>query len=42
MKNKDGFQNLWNNRIIEVFEQIGRFGCLGFMTFIIHGCGFDI
>lgn len=41
VKNKDGFQNLWNNRIIEVFEQIGRFGCLGFMTFIIPGCGFD-
>lgn len=35
LKNKDGFQNLWNNKIIEVFEQIGRFGCFGFMILII-------
>ena len=36
----DGFQNLWNNKIIEVFEQIGRFGCFGFMILIIPGFGF--
>lgn len=40
VKNKSEFQNLWNNKIIEVFEQIGRFGCFGFMTLIIPGCGF--
>lgn len=40
VKNKDGFQNLWSNKIIEVFEQIGRFGCFCFMTLIIPGCGF--
>ena len=40
LKNKDGFQNLWNNKIIEVFEQIGRFGCFGFMILIIPGFGF--
>ena len=39
LKNKDGFQNLWNNKIIEVFEQIGRFGCFGFMILIIPGFG---
>ena len=40
LKNKDGFQNLWNNKIIEVFEQIGRFCCFGFMILIIPGFGF--
>lgn len=40
LKNKDGFQNLWNNKINEVFEQIGRFGCFGFMILIIPGFGF--
>ena len=40
LKNKDGFQNLWNNKIIEVFEQIGRFGCFGFMILIFPGFGF--
>lgn len=37
-KNKDGFRNLWRNRTIEILEQIGRFGCLAFMVFIIPGC----
>ncbi len=40
LKNQDGFQNLWNNRLVEILEQIGRFGCLGFMVFIIPGCRF--
>lgn len=26
-KNKDGFQNFYHNKFVEVFEQIGRFGC---------------
>lgn len=39
-KTKDGFQNLWNNRIVEVIEQIGRYGCFALMVIIIPGCGF--
>ena len=31
LKFKDGFVNLWNNKTVELFEQIGRFGCFGFM-----------
>ena len=31
IKCKDGFDNKWNNKIIEILEQIGRFGCFGFM-----------
>ena len=27
MKNKDGFENKWSNRAVEILEQIGRFGC---------------
>lgn len=30
MKTKDGFENLWHNKAVETFEQIGRFGCFGF------------
>lgn len=30
-KNKDGFKNYFRNVVIEVLEQIGRFGCLFFM-----------
>lgn len=40
IKNKDDFHNLWGNRIVETFEQIGRFGCFGFMVVIIPNCGF--
>ena len=39
-KNKDGFQNLWSNKAVELLEQIGRFGCFGFMVLTIPGCGF--
>ena len=38
--NKEWIRNSWNNRVIETFEQIGRFGCFVFMIFIIPGCGF--
>ena len=37
---KDGFENRWNNKSIEIIEQIGRFGCLGFMIFNIPGTWF--
>lgn len=30
IKTKDGFENLWNNKAVEMLEQIGRFGCVGF------------
>ena len=40
MKCKGGFENKWNNRIIEALEQIGRFGCFGFMIFNIKGTCF--
>lgn len=40
LKCKDGFENKWNNRSIEMVEQIGRFGCLGFMIVNIPGTWF--
>ena len=33
IKNKDGFLNKWNNKLVEIIEQIGRFGCMCFMIF---------
>ena len=39
-RNKDGFQNLWSNKAVEILEQIGRYGCFCFMVFIIPKCGF--
>ena len=32
IRNKDGFQNHWENKPIEVLEQIGRIGCFGLMV----------
>lgn len=40
IKCKDGFANKWQNKIVEVFEQIGRFGCFGFMIVNIPGAWF--
>ena len=37
---KDGFENKWNNKAIEMIEQIGRFGCIGFMIFNVPGTWF--
>ena len=34
---KEGFENKWNNKLVEVAEQIGRFGCFGFMIINIPG-----
>lgn len=39
-KCKDGFQNKWNNKFVEIIEQIGRFGCFAFMIFNIPGTSF--
>ena len=40
VKCKDGFENKWSNPLLEVVEQIGRFGCFGFMIFNIPGTWF--
>jgi len=40
IKCKNGFVNKWNNKTIEIIEQIGRYGCFGFMVFNIPGTWF--
>lgn len=40
LKCKDGFENKWNSKGVEIVEQIGRFGCLGFMVINIPGTWF--
>lgn len=40
LKCKDSFENEWNNKGVEVVEQIGRFGCFGFMVVNIPGTWF--
>lgn len=40
IKCKYGFDNKWNNKYIEIIEQIGRFGCFGFMIINIPGTWF--
>ena len=35
MKCKDEFKNLWENKVVYLLEQIGRFGCFGLMVFNI-------
>ena len=40
LKHKEGFENKWNNRMAEIIEQIGRFGCFGFMMVNIPGTWF--
>ena len=40
MKCKDGFEDKWNNKFAETMEQIGRFGCFGFMIINIPGTWF--
>lgn len=37
---KDGFENKYHNKAVEVMEQIGRFGCFGFMCVNIPGTWF--
>lgn len=38
--NKDGFENLWENKRIELLEQIGRYGCFIFMVINVPGTWF--
>ena len=37
---KDSFENSWHNKTVELMEQIGRFGCFGFMIFNVPGTCF--
>ena len=37
---KDRFANNYRNKTVELVEQIGRFGCFGFMIFNIPGTWF--
>ena len=37
---REGFENKWNNKIVTVAEQIGRFGCFAFMIANIPGTWF--
>ena len=32
LKCKDGFENRWENKFVEVLEQIGRYECFAFMV----------
>ena len=40
IKCKDGFENVYQNKTLEILEQGGRFGCIGFMAFNIPGTWF--
>lgn len=40
IKCKECFENRWNNKAVEVIEQIGRFGCIGFMIIKVPGVCF--
>ncbi len=40
VKCRDGFENKWSNKGVEIAEQIGRFGCFGFMVVNIPGTWF--
>lgn len=36
---KDSFSDLWQNKTVEAFEQVGRYGCILFMIIQIPGTG---
>ena len=40
VKCRDGFENKWSNKGVEIIERIGRFGCFGFMVVNIPGTWF--
>ena len=40
IKCKEAFENKWSNKVIELLEQIGRYGCFGFMIFNVPGTWF--
>lgn len=37
---RGGFDHRWRNRPVEALEQVGRFGCLGFMVVNLPGIWF--
>ncbi len=37
IKCKDGFENKYSNKVMEIIEQISRFGCFVFMSINIYG-----
>lgn len=40
IKCKNGFDNKWNNKYVEITEQVGRLGCFVFMIINIPGTWF--
>lgn len=36
-KHPERFKNLWQNRLVEIIEQAGRYGCIAFMVLNIPG-----
>ena len=40
IKCKDGFENKWNNKLVETMEQIGRFSCFVFIIINIPKTSF--
>ena len=41
MKHKDGFANKYQNKVVEVLEQVGRYACFALMIFNIPYTYFD-
>lgn len=37
IKCREGFENIWHNKVVEGLEQVGRFGCFVFMFVEIPG-----
>lgn len=42
IKNKDGFNNIYQNKLVETLEQISRFSCIGLMIINIPYLYYDI
>ena len=40
LKNKDGFENIYQNKALETVEEIGRYGCFVFMIFRVPSLTF--
>ena len=40
VKCRDGFENVWHNKAVEMIEQAGRFSCFAFMILCIPGTCF--
>lgn len=40
IKCKDGYDNKWNNKVVMILEQIGRYGCIIFMIINIPNTWF--